>query len=83
MGEEELREIVNACLKDKRLMEIVERISNMTDGEKEIFKKKVNRYFFDKKSQEDLMAYRFYAIILTGDNARKIVEEVKKVNERK
>ena len=50
---------------------------------REIFKKKVNRYFFDKKSQEDLMAYRFYAIILTGDNARKIVEEVKKVNERK
>ena len=78
-----MKEIVRACLKDKRLLEVVEKIANMSDGEKEIFKKKVSKYFFDKKSQEDLMAYRFYTLILMNDNAKKIVEEVKKSDEKK
>lgn len=77
--EENTKEIVKACLENKDLLDIVRTIASMKEEEKEIFKKKVNKYFFSKNSSEDVMAYKFYQFILVDENAKKVLDEVMKI----
>jgi len=74
-----INEIVKACLEDKDLLDVVKAIASMNKKEKEIFKKKVNKYFFSRSSSEDVMAYKFYQFILIDENARKVLDEVMKI----
>lgn len=80
--EENIKEIVNACLEDENLLKIVKEIASMNQEEKDLFQKKVNKYFFSRNSPEDTMAYKFYQFILLENNAQKVLDEVMKV-ERK
>ncbi|MEN3041804.1 MAG: hypothetical protein ABDH59_00620 [Fervidobacterium sp.] len=71
---EELKIIAEACLNDERILEIVKNISNMSEEERIDFKSKVLKYFMKKNSPEDMEAYNFYKIILTENNAKKVVD---------
>ncbi|MCD6545087.1 MAG: hypothetical protein J7K69_00330 [Thermotogae bacterium] len=77
-----IKEIVNACLEDENLLEVIKIIASMNREEKDLFRKKVNKYFFSKSSPNDVMAYKFYQFVLLDDNAEKVLNEVMKV-ERK
>lgn len=80
--EENIKEIVNACLEDENLLEVIKIIASMNREEKDLFRKKVNKYFFSKSSPNDVMTYKFYQFVLLDDNAEKVLNEVMKV-ERK
>lgn len=72
--EEELRIIAKVCLTDHRILEIVTSISKMTEDERNSLRSKVFAYFMSKNTQEDMEAYNFYKIILSGSNAKKVFE---------
>ncbi len=72
-------EIVKACLEDERLLDIVRNVARMSEGEREVFRRKVLRYFADKTSEVDVQAYRFFKFVLEDGNASKILEEVERL----
>lgn len=71
---EELRAIAEACLNDARILEIVSSVAGMNDEDRDSFKKKVLAYFMTKNSPEDMEAYNFYKVILTGLNAKFVLD---------
>lgn len=76
---EQLRIIAEACVNDDRILDIVINIANMSQKERNDFKSKVLNYFMKKTSPEDMEAYNFYKIILSEDNAKKVVELYKEL----
>ncbi|HEY8542780.1 MAG TPA: hypothetical protein VIL29_10380 [Pseudothermotoga sp.] len=71
-----LQEIVNACIEDRRIFEIVQAVAKMTVQEREQFESKVKNYYLSRTDQVDLQAYQFYTFILSESNAQRIVEIV-------
>ncbi|MGC8820944.1 MAG: hypothetical protein ACP5PP_07605 [Fervidobacterium sp.] len=71
---EEIIIIAQACLNDERILGIVKSIAQMTDAERQDFKRKVLNYFMKRNSPEDMEAYKFYRIILEDSNFQKILE---------
>lgn len=71
-----LQEIVNACIEDRRIFEIVQAVAKMTAQEREQFESKVKNYYLSRTDQVDLQAYQFYTFILSESNAQRIVEIV-------
>lgn len=76
---EQLRIIAEACVNDERILDIVKNIANMSQEERNDFRSKVLNYFMKKTSPEDMEAYNFYKIILSEDNAKKVVELYKEL----
>lgn len=76
---EQLRIIAEACVNDERILDIVTNIANMSQEERNDFRSKVLNYFMKKTSPEDMEAYNFYKIILSEDNAKKVVELYKEL----
>jgi len=71
---EELRNIAQACINDQRIYDIVVSIANMTEEEASVFKSKVLAYFINKKSPDDVEAYKFYKLLLENQNVRKVLD---------
>lgn len=76
---EQLRIIAEVCVNDERILDIVTNIANMSQEERDDFRSKVLNYFMKKTSSEDMEAYNFYKIILSEDNAKKVVELYKEL----
>jgi hypothetical protein len=72
-------EIIKKTAYDSELKKIVYYIASMSDEQKEDFKKKLNLYFFDKNSENDVEAYRFYKVLLENNNAQVLQKEIKKI----
>jgi len=77
MNEEELNEIIIACIQDERLREILGRVLSMNEREKNDFRKKINLFFLDKTSHEDLQSKRFFNLITSDNNALLINNRIK------
>lgn len=73
MGEV-IEQIAEVCRNDSQLCEIVRAVARMSLEEKDVFGSKVRRYFLNKAGEVDVEAYKFYSVILEGDNSRKILE---------
>lgn len=71
-----LEEIVEACLIDGRIREIVENLASMDERERKEFERKMKVYFAGRTSEEDVQAYRFYKIVL--ESAEEILREVRR-----
>ena len=77
MNDPNLKEVIKACIEDRRLLEIVKNISRMSEEEKSLFRKKMNAYFTSRSSDVDVQAYRFFKFVLEGDNVLRILEGVR------
>lgn len=73
MGEV-IEQIAEVCKSDSQLREIVRAVARMSLEEKDVFVSKVRRYFLNKADKVDVEAYKFYSVILEGDNSRKILK---------
>ena len=71
---DDLKYIAQNCKTDERLLNIVKDIAKMGEGEKKEFYNKIRQYFLGKNSEVDNNAYKFFKIVLDGDNAKKILE---------
>ena len=72
-------EIVKKSAYDSELKKIVYYIASMNNEQKKDFKKKLNLYFFDKNSENDVEAYKFYKVLLESNNAQILQKEIKKI----
>jgi len=73
MGEV-IEQIAEVCKSDSQLREIVRAVARMSLEEKDVFGSKVRRYFLNKADKVDVEAYKFYSVILEGENSRKILK---------
>jgi len=73
MGEV-IEQIAEVCKSDSQLREIVRAVARMSLEEKDVFVSKVRRYFLNKADKVDVEAYKFYSVILEGENSRKILK---------
>jgi len=80
---EELKSIAQACTGDQRIYDIVVSIANMTEEEKSGFKSKVLAYFINRKSPDDVEAYKFYKLLLENQNAKKVLDLYVEITENK
>ena len=71
---DDLKYIAQNCKTDERLLNIVKDIAKMGEKEKKEFYNKIRQYFLGKNSEVDNNAYKFFKIVLDGDNAKKILE---------
>ena len=65
--------VAEACKQDEELKKVVQVIARMDSREREEFRRKVNEYFFNRVSPEDVAAWKFYKYILEGNRAEMIV----------
>jgi len=65
--------VAEACKEDEELRKVVQAIARMNREQREEFKQKVNEYFFNRVSPEDVEAWKFYKYILEGNRARTIM----------
>ncbi|HCI29250.1 MAG TPA: hypothetical protein PKI14_02565 [Fervidobacterium sp.] len=79
---EELRNIAEICITDQRIYDIITSIASMSEEEIKNFKSKVLTYFINKKSQEDIEAYKFYKLVLEDQNAQKILDFCLEIREK-
>ncbi len=73
------KEVIKKCAYDTELKKIVYYVAELSKDELEEFKKKLNLYFMDKNTENDVHAYKFYKMLLRDKNALILKNEIKKI----
>ncbi len=77
------KEIVKKCAYDPELKRIIYYIASLTSEKRDEFKKKLNLYFMNKNTEDDVEAFKFYKLLIDSDNAVKLKDEIEGLTNEK